>query len=145
MARQFFTGAKGNVGTPTVYRSGDIATASPADEVLPHPLAALASPMLYFVQSGWRMSANAFCRSRPGQLRRDMRLRGDDPMRWLTAILALLLLGLVAFPTVESVRAWLAPRSDSVQSINYLSREIHELSASRRATRRHDQEVAPAD
>jgi hypothetical protein len=74
-----------------------------------------------------------------------MRQRGDDPMRWLTAILALLLLGLVAFPTVAGVRAWLAPRSESVQSINYLSREIHELSASRRATRHRDLEVAPAD
>jgi hypothetical protein len=63
-----------------------------------------------------------------------MRQRGDDTMRWLTAILALLLLGLVAFPAVERVGAWLAPH-DSVQSINYLSREIHELSASRRAAR----------
>jgi hypothetical protein len=75
-----------------------------------------------------------------------MRQRGDDPMRWLTAILALLLLGLVAFPTVDSVRAWLAPRSDTVQSINYLSREIHELSASRRrATHHGDLEVAPGE
>src|SRR5262249_12177950 len=63
--------------------------------------------------------------------------RGDDLMRWLTAILALLLLGLVAFPAVESGGAWLAHRSDHVQSINYLPREIHELSASgRRATHR---------
>jgi len=59
-------------------------------------------------------------------------------MRWLTAILALLLLGLVAFPAVERVSGWLAPH-DSVQSINYLSREIHELSASRRAAHRRDQ------
>jgi hypothetical protein len=64
--------------------------------------------------------------------------RGDDTMRWLTAILALLLLGLVAFPAVERVSAWFAPH-DSVQSINYLSREIHELSASRRAAHRRDQ------
>ena len=74
-----------------------------------------------------------------------MRQRGDDPMRWLTAILALLLLGLVAFPAVERVGAWLAPHADSVRSINYLSREIHELSASRRATRHRDLEVAPTD
>ena len=49
-------------------------------------------------------------------------------MRWLTAILALLLLGLGAFPAIESASAWLAHRSDNVQSINYISREIHELS-----------------
>jgi hypothetical protein len=56
------------------------------------------------------------------------------------------LLGLVAFPAVESVSAWLAPRSDGVQSINYLSREIHELSASRRrATHHRDLELAPGD
>jgi hypothetical protein len=66
-------------------------------------------------------------------------------MRWLTAVLALLLLGLMAFPTLESVGAWLAPHSDSVQSINYLSREIHELSASRRAAHRRDPELAPGD
>ena len=68
-------------------------------------------------------------------------------MRWLTAILALLLLGLAAFPaTVETVSAWMTRRSDSVQSINYLSREIHELSASRRrATHRNDLELAPGD
>ena len=67
-------------------------------------------------------------------------------MKWLTAILALLLLGLVAFPAVESVGAWLAHRPESVQSINYLSREIHELSASRRrATHRHAPELAPGD
>jgi hypothetical protein len=65
-----------------------------------------------------------------------MHQRGDDPMRWLTALLALLLLGLVAFPTVERVSAWLTPHADTVQSINYLSREIHELSASRRAAHR---------
>jgi hypothetical protein len=83
------------------------------------------------------MSANGFCRR--------MRQRGDDPMKWLTAILALLLLGLVAFPAGERVSAWLAPHPDHVQSINYLSREIHELSASRRATRRRDLEAVPAD
>jgi hypothetical protein len=67
-------------------------------------------------------------------------------MRWLTAILALLLLGLVAFPAVESMSAWLARRSDNVESINYISREIHELSAARRRdARHHEREYAPAD
>jgi hypothetical protein len=65
-------------------------------------------------------------------------------MRWLTAILALLLLGLAAFPAVERAGAWLAHRSDSVQSIDYISRDIHELSASRRrAARRHEMDGAP--
>jgi hypothetical protein len=67
-------------------------------------------------------------------------------MRWLTAILALLLLGLGAFPAVESASAWLAHRSDNVQSINYISREIHELSAARRRGTHHREiEYGPAD
>lgn len=67
-------------------------------------------------------------------------------MRWLTAILALLLLGLGAFPAIESVGAWLAHRSDNVESINYISRDIHELSAVRRRGAHHRQiESAPAD
>jgi hypothetical protein len=67
-------------------------------------------------------------------------------MRWLTAILALLLLGLATFPAVEGVGALLARRSDTVQSINYLSRDIHELSASRRrAGHRREHEVAPGE
>lgn len=67
-------------------------------------------------------------------------------MRWLTAILAVLLLGLVAFPAIESAGAWLARRSDTVQSINYLSRDIHELSAARRRAAHHHQlDVAPSD
>ncbi len=67
-------------------------------------------------------------------------------MRWLTAILALLLLGLVAFPAVESARAWLAQRPDGVQSIKYISRDIHELSASRRrAAHRRALESGPAE
>jgi hypothetical protein len=67
-------------------------------------------------------------------------------MRWLTAILALLLLGLVAFPAVERASAWLAHRADSSQSINYISREIHELSASRRrAGHRRELDDAPAE
>jgi hypothetical protein len=65
-------------------------------------------------------------------------------MKWLTAILALLLLGLVGFPAVESVGDWLAHRSDNVQSINYISREIHELSAARRrGVHRHELELGP--
>jgi len=107
-----------------------IAPAAPQPQV-PHPLAALA-PSVYttFHQIG-------ACR-RLGMLQ-----RGDDPMRWLTALLALLLLGLVAFPAVERVSAWLTPHADSVQSINYLSREIHELSASRRRATHRD--LGPAD
>ena len=73
-----------------------------------------------------------------------MRQRGDDTMRWLAAIVALLALGLAAFPAVESVSAWLAPH-DSVQSINYLSREIHELSASRRAARHRAPDLVTGD
>ena len=67
-------------------------------------------------------------------------------MRLLTAILALLLLGLVGFPAVESASAWLAHRSDNVQSINYISHDIHELSAARRrGAHRREREYAPAD
>ena len=54
-------------------------------------------------------------------------------MRWLTAILVLLLLGLAAIPTtVGTVSAWMARRAEGVQPISYISREIHELSAARR-------------
>jgi hypothetical protein len=67
-------------------------------------------------------------------------------MKWLTALLALLLLGLGALPAVESASAWLAHRSDTVQSINYISREIHELSAARRRSTHHRElESQPAD
>jgi len=67
-------------------------------------------------------------------------------MRWLTALLALLLLALAAFPAVEGAGAWLAHNPDSVQAINYLSREIHEFSASRRRAAHHREfAVAPAD
>jgi len=66
-------------------------------------------------------------------------------MKWLTAILALLLLGLVAFPAAERLGARLAHGPDSVQAINYLSRGIHEFSASRRAAHRRDREIAPGD
>jgi len=68
-------------------------------------------------------------------------------MKWLAAILALLLLGLAAIPTmVGSVSAWVTPRADSIQSINYLSRELHEFSAIRRqATHRHGPEPAPGE
>jgi hypothetical protein len=54
-------------------------------------------------------------------------------MRWLTAILVVLLLGLAAFPTVVgTVSGWIAHRSEHVRSIDYLPREIDEISASRR-------------
>ena len=66
-------------------------------------------------------------------------------MKWLTAVLALLLLGLVAFPVIESVGARLTPHPDSVQTINYLSREIHELSASRRAAHRRGVGIVTGD
>jgi hypothetical protein len=75
-----------------------------------------------------------------------MRARGDEPMKWLTAILALLVLGLVAFPAVQSASAWLAHRSETVESINYISRGVHEWSASRRrATHRREPDASPAD
>ena len=65
-------------------------------------------------------------------------------MRWLTAILALLLLGLATFPAIESASAWLGRRPDGIEAINYLSRDIHELSASRRhANHRHEFKLAP--
>jgi hypothetical protein len=68
-------------------------------------------------------------------------------MRWLTALLALLLVALVALPTtVDALSAMFARPSGNVQSINYLSREIHEWSASRRrAVHRRGREVAPAE
>ena len=54
-------------------------------------------------------------------------------MKWLTAILVVLLLGLAAFPaTVGTVSAWIVHKSEHVQSIDYLPREINEMSASRR-------------
>jgi len=64
-------------------------------------------------------------------------------MKWLTAVLALLLLGLVTYPTAERLSARLVHRPDSVQAINYLSRGIHEFSAARRAAHRRDR--APAE
>jgi hypothetical protein len=67
-------------------------------------------------------------------------------MKWLTAILALLLLGLGAFPAVESASAWLMHRSDSVQSISYISRDVHEFSAARRhGVHHHHFAYPPAD
>jgi hypothetical protein len=67
-------------------------------------------------------------------------------MKWLTAILALLVLGLGLFPVIEGASAWLAHRSDQVQSINYISRDIHEFSATRRrGGHQRELEHAPAD
>jgi hypothetical protein len=43
-------------------------------------------------------------------------------LKWLTAVLVLLLFGLAAFPaTVGAVGAWISHRSETVQSIDYIS------------------------
>ena len=91
------------------------------------------------------MSANRIPDRIPGTFSPGRCQRGDDPMRWLTAILALLLLGLVAFPAVESVGAWLAPHSYNVPIDQLSLAWIHELSASRRATRHRDLDLGPGD
>jgi hypothetical protein len=58
-------------------------------------------------------------------------------MKWLTAMFVLLLLALAAIPVaIEAASGWLVPRRASVQSIDYLGRDIHDLSASRRRTPR---------
>ena len=63
----------------------------------------------------------------------DRVIGGDDAMKWLTAILVLLLFGLAAFPAaIDTVGAWVTHRSEHVQAIDYLPREIDEMSASRR-------------
>jgi hypothetical protein len=65
-----------------------------------------------------------------------------DVMKWLTAILVLLLLGLAAFPaTVNAVGAWMAHRSETVQSIDYLPRDQSE--SNRHARHKHDSEQGP--
>ena len=60
-------------------------------------------------------------------------------MKWLTAVFILLLLLLAAAPAViDAATGWIAHRRASVQTIDYLSRDIDELSASRRLVpRRH--------
>jgi hypothetical protein len=67
-------------------------------------------------------------------------------MRWLTAILVALLLGLAAFPAaVTAVGGWVAHRSEHVRSIDYLPREINEISASRRRGERPAPDHKPGD
>jgi len=60
-------------------------------------------------------------------------------MKWLTAVFILLLLLLAAAPAaIDAATGWIAHRRASVQTIDYLSRDIDELSASRRLVpRRH--------
>jgi hypothetical protein len=59
--------------------------------------------------------------------------RGDDVMKWLTAVFILLLLALAAVPAAfDAASRWVSHRRASVQAIDYLSRDINELSASRR-------------
>jgi hypothetical protein len=54
-------------------------------------------------------------------------------MKWLTAVLVLLLLALAALPAaVETVGGWIAHRSASVEPIDYIPGGVHEWSASRR-------------
>jgi len=64
-------------------------------------------------------------------------------MRWLTAIFVLLILALAALPTaIDAVGGWIDHRSASVESINYIARDVNELSASRH--HRHDHDGQPA-
>jgi len=54
-------------------------------------------------------------------------------MKWLTAVFILLLLMLAAIPAaIDAANGWMARRHTSVQAIDYLARDIDELSASRR-------------
>jgi hypothetical protein len=58
---------------------------------------------------------------------------GDDDMRWLTAILVVLLVGLAAMPAaVDAVVGWAIHRSENVRSISYVPFAVDEFSASRR-------------
>jgi hypothetical protein len=61
-------------------------------------------------------------------------------MKWLAAIFVLLLLALAGLPTaIDAVAGWVAHRSASVESINYIARDVNELSASRRrGSHKHD-------
>ena len=60
-------------------------------------------------------------------------------MRWLTAIFVLLLLALGALPTaIDAVGGWIGHRSGDVESINYIARDVNDLSASRRHRRDFD-------
>jgi hypothetical protein len=54
-------------------------------------------------------------------------------MKWLTAVFILLLLMLAAIPAaIDAANGWMARRHTSVQAIDYLARDIDDLSASRR-------------
>jgi hypothetical protein len=54
-------------------------------------------------------------------------------MKWLTAILVVLLVGLAAMPAaVDAVVGWVVHRSENVRSIRYVPFAVDELSASRR-------------
>jgi hypothetical protein len=66
-------------------------------------------------------------------------------MKWLTAVFILLLLMLAAIPAgIDAANGWMARRHASVQAIDYLARDIDDLSASRRrAPRKAD--PAPSD
>jgi len=64
-------------------------------------------------------------------------------MKWLTAVFILLLLMLAAIPVaIDAANGWMARRHTSVQAIDYLSRDIDELSASRRRAPRKPDPVA---
>ena len=53
-------------------------------------------------------------------------------MKWLAIGLVVFVVALAAFPvTVGAVGALIGHRAESAQSISYISREIHEMSASR--------------
>jgi len=64
-------------------------------------------------------------------------------MKWLTAVFILLLLTLASIPVaIDAASGWMAHRHPSVQAIDYLSRDIDELSASRRRAPRKPDPVA---
>jgi hypothetical protein len=57
-------------------------------------------------------------------------------MKWLAVALVVLVAALAAFPaTVGAVGALINGRTDNARSINYLSREIHAMDASRHRAR----------
>ena len=57
-------------------------------------------------------------------------------MKWLTAILVALLVGLAACPA--AVGGWLGHRAESIHAISYVPGMVDELSASRRQHRHHE-------
>jgi hypothetical protein len=63
-------------------------------------------------------------------------------MKWWTAVFILLLM-LAAIPAaIDAASGWMARRHTSVQAIDYLARDIDELSASRRRAPRKRDPVA---